>query len=559
MGKRLSLVFVTVIFLFILIVVKLFFWQVVSFDKLKGLAEQQSVTSLTIPAKRGAIFATDNTPLTINQRAFLVYLEPLKIKNINEVVSTLSKELDIPTASISSKLKETNLVWVPIAHKVEEAKVESIKSQKLTGVGFMDEPKRFYPEASMAAHLLGFVGKDSKGDDQGYFGIEGYYDEQLRGRNGVLRQETDARGNPILSGKIEDISAVNGRDLTLTLDKSIQYVVEKKLKEGVEKYSAKGGTVTILDPKTGAVLAMAAYPSYDEGKFYNYKGDLYKNPVVASSYEPGSTFKVLIMAAALNEGKVKPDTKYNEEGPIKIDKYTIETWNKKYHGEISLSQILEYSSNVGMVFVAKALGRDLVLDYIERLGFGNPTDVDLQEETSPELRPKDKWSEIDYATASFGQGIALTPLQMVRAVAAIANGGKLMRPYIVKSIKQNDGKVIYIRPKVERNIFKKETTSIVSEMMVSAVDNGETKYIKPPGYKIAGKTGTAQIAIAGHYDTEKTIASFVGFAPLDDPKFVMLVTIQEPTTSPWGSETAAPVFFGIAKELFSYFGISPNY
>ncbi len=558
MGRRLILVFAGILCFFALIIVRLFFWQVTNIEKLKGIAENQTNTTLTIPAKRGEIFATDGTPLVMNKRAYLVYLEPRKIENKDKTAEILAKELGIPTASISAKLKETELMWLPVAQKIEEEVVTKIKKFDLPGIGFIEESKRYYPEGSMSAHLLGFVGKNTKGEDQGYFGLEGYYEEQLHGRSGYLKQETDARGNPILSGNIEEVPAEDGRDLVLTIDKTVQFIAEKKLLEGIEKYGAKGGSVTIMDPFSGSLLASASYPSYDPVNYSKYPPEYYKNPVVASSYEPGSTFKVLVMASALNEGKIKPDTKFNEDGPIKIGEFSINTWNQKYHGEISISQILEYSSNVGMVFVQKQLGSDLLLKYLNNLGFGQLTDIDLEEENSPLLRPKSDWYEIDYASASFGQGIAVTPLQMVRAVGAIANGGRLMRPYIVKSIKDKNNRVINISTKTDKEVFKKEAASMLTEMMVSAVDNGETRLIKPAGYKIAGKTGTAQMAIAGHYDAEKTIASFVGFAPVGKPKFVMLVTIREPTASPWGSETAAPVFFSIAKELFSYYGISPD-
>ena len=541
-----------------MVVGRLFYWQILSWELLQGLAESQTATSLSIPARRGLIFAADSSPLVMNQKAFLVYGEPKQIKNTKEVSQILAKELHIPLATVSAKLEDSSRVWVSIASKVDDKKVEILKNSKLEGVGFIEEAKRYYPEASMAAHLLGFVGKNAKGDDQGYFGLEGYYDEQLRGRAGVYRQEKDAKGNPILTGKLEEIPPENGRDLYLTIDKTVQFIAEQKLKEGIEKYGAKGGSVVVMDPYTGGILAMASYPSYDPGEFSKYPGEFYQNPAIASSYEPGSTFKVLVMGAALNEDKVKPETKYNEEGPIEIGEFTIKTWNQEYHGEITLTQVLEYSSNVGMVFVGKQLGAENLLKYIENLGFGSPTEVDLQEEFSPPLRQKKKWTEIDYATASFGQGIAMTPLQMVRAVAAIANGGNLVRPYLVKSIRVNDNKVINISPKVERVVFRRDVAAMVTEMMASSVENGETKFLKPLGFRIAGKTGTAQIPIQGHYDTEKTIASFVGFAPTRRPKFVMLVTVREPTTSPWGSETAAPMFFSIAKELFTYYGISPS-
>jgi len=557
MARRMNFIFFLFFLIFCLIIIRLFLWQIASSDRLGGLAEKQRLVTLTIPAQRGKILASDGSPLVINQTAYGIYLEPYKISDREKTISFLSKELDTDPSSISAQIKES-LLWIPIAHKLDEEVKERIESKQLSGVVFTEEDKRYYPEASMAAHMLGFVGKNAKGEDQGYFGLEGYYDEQLRGRNGVVHQETDAFGNPILAGELTKIPAENGRDLTLYLDKTIQYIVETKLREGVERFKAKGGSAVVFDPESGGILAMASLPSYDPAIFSQFPTEFYKNPAISLSYEPGSTFKTLIMASALNEGKVTPETKYNEEGPVEIKDYTINTWNKKYHGEITLSEILQYSSNVGMVFVGSKLGKDLFLNYLERLDFGDLTGIDLQEEATPPLRSKSKWYDIDFATASFGQGIAVTPLQMVRAVGAIASGGRLLEPHVVKSIKTNDGKIIYTSPKVERIVFKPEVTRIVAEMMVSAVDNGETSRIKPPGFRIAGKTGTAQIPIAGHYDTEKTIASFVGFAPVDKPRFVMLVTISEPSTSPWGSETAAPIFFSIAAELFSYLGISPS-
>lgn len=558
MSRRIQAVFIIFLLLFFLIIIRLLYWQVINSDNLKGIAEKQISTTLDIPAQRGRIFSSDKSPLVINQRSYLVYLEPHKIKNINQTIKILSKNLQTDESSVSAKIMNNELIWVSVARKISEDKMLKLKNEKLDGVGFINEPKRFYPEASMAAHLLGFVGKNTKGSDQGYFGVEGYYDNQLRGRDGFIRIEKDVLGNPILSGRYDEIPAESGRDLVMTIDRSVQFTAEKKLLEGVQKFGAKGGSVIILNPKTGAVLAMVSYPSFDPDDYVNYPSDYYMNPIVSSSYEPGSTFKVLVMAAALNEGKIKPDTIYEENGPVEIGGYAINTWNQKYHGKISISQILEYSSNVGMVFIESQLGDENFIKYITQLGFGKLTDVDLEGESSPDLRPLNKWYKIDYATASFGQGIAVTPLQMIRAVAAVANGGMLLKPFVVQSIVTDNGKKIDTQPKVVRQVFKKEVAAMVTEMMVSAVDNGETRNLKPSGFRIAGKTGTAQIPIQGHYDAQKTIASFVGFAPVDDPKFIMLVTINEPTSSPWGSETAAPVFFSIASELFSYYGISPS-
>lgn len=558
MELRLRLVFVFFLFMFFAIIVKLFFLQVVSFENFAGIAAKQRSVTIPIPAVRGKIFASDGSPLVINQKAYGLFLEPKKLSEKKRVMEIISKELDIPMASISAKLDDNSLMWISITHKLSEKKKEAIDVYKLNGIGFMDESVRFYPEASMAAHLLGFVGKNTSGEDKGYFGVEGFYDQQLRGKNGSLIQEIDPGGNPILSGDYLRIGQENGRDLKLFLDKTIQFIAENHLAKGIERYGAKGGSVIIMDPKTGGILAMSSFPSYNPADFVKFPSEYYKNPAVSGSYEPGSTFKVLVMGAAINEGKIKPDTQVNEDGPVEIGGYQIKTWDQKYHGKITMREVLDHSSNVGMVFVEQKLDKDVYLRYIENLGFGSLTGIDLQDETTPEMRKKNKWYEIDYATAAFGQGIAVTPLQMVRSVAALANKGKLMEPHVVKEIILADGNKIPVLPKMIRQVYTPETASILSEMMVSAIDNGETRRLKPPGFRIAGKTGTAQIPISGHYDSDKTITSFVGFAPVDDPRFVMLVTLREPTSSPWGSETAAPIFFAIARELFQYLGISPG-
>ncbi len=558
MERRLRFLFSFFILLFFLIIYRLFYWQIIKQDTLEGAGDLQRTKTLEIPARRGEIYASDGSYLVANKRAYLVFAEPKKIKNHAQTNEILAQDLGIPLASISAQLKDNSRLWVPIAHKISEVQKNKIMGKKLSGIGFAQEDIRYYPESSMAAHLLGFVGKDINGTDKGYFGIEGYYNRQLEGRPGLLREETDAQGLPILLGKNKRIAPENGRDLILNIDKSIQFIIEEKLKEGIEKYGAKGGWVIVMEPKSGAILSMASYPNYDPSSFQYFANNLYKNPVVAESYEPGSTFKTLVMAASINENKVKPQTKFIEDGPIEIGGYIIRTWNNKYSGKINTIGILERSSNVGMVKIGELLGQEKLLEYIKNIGVGDYTSIDLEDEEVPTLRPFDKWYDIDYATATFGQGIALTAVQMIRAVGALANDGKMMEPHVVKAIVEPDGQRIEIEPKKVKQIYSPETAHILSEMMVAAVDNGEARYSKPKGYRIAGKTGTAQIPIAGHYDSEKTIASFVGFAPASNPRFVMLTTIKEPTASPWGSETAAPLFFTIAQEIFNYYGIPPE-
>lgn len=557
-NSRASVLFTLFCIGFAILVIRLFYWQVVSADELSKAASNQHFTELVIPASRGSILDRNGNPVVLNQPAFLVFGEPRTIKDIRGFSEKIASILPIDPKEVEVQLADPNRVWVPIAHKIEMPQVNALKALDLQGLGFEKEPKRFYPEASMAAHLLGFVGSDVNGVDQGYFGLEGYYDRQLRGIEGSRRLEKDAHGAPILIGSEERVMPEEGRTLVLHMDKVIQQIAERKLLDGIERYGAKEGTVTIMDPKTGGVLAMASYPGYDQRSYVTYDKSLYKNPIVASTYEPGSTFKALVMAAAINDKLIKPDTIMDESGPVKIGPYEIRTWNNEYHGKITMTQVLEYSSNVGMVFIAQKFGKESLIKKIKQFGFGKMTHIDLEDETSPELRPDNEWKEVDQYTASFGQGIAVTPIQMVRAIAALANDGKMMEPRMVKEIREANGKIIQIPPKIAERVVSPEAARITTEMMVQTVDKGEAKWAKPKGYRIAGKTGTAQIPIAGHYDATKTIASFVGFAPADNPRFVMLVTLREPSSSIWGAETAAPLFFRIATDIFNYWGIPPQ-
>ncbi len=537
------------------IIARLFYWQIISGPHLRAEATAQYKLELTLPAQRGSIITSDGYPLVMNKSASLVYAEPKNIENSKVFSELVSGALQIEEASVAAMISDSTRMWVPILHKVDEEKIQQLKSLNIKGLGFEKEPKRYYPEGSVAAQLLGFVGLDQNGSDVGYFGLEGYYNRELQGKPGSVTIEKDVTGAPILVGESVRIEPENGSTVVLWLDRTIQNIAEQKLAEGIAKYGAKEGSVVVMDPSTGGILAMASYPSYHPGQYQEYDRELYKNPIVASTYEPGSTFKALVMGAAIDKGLIKPMSIFDEKGPIEVSDYTIRTWNNEYHGPMSITQVLEHSSNVGMVYVAKLLGIDAFVKFIKDAGFGVTTNIDLEDESSPSIRSDKDWKEIDLATASFGQGIAVTPLQMVRATAAIANGGWLMEPHMVKKMQYPNGRIIDVKPKKVRQVISSATAQVVTEMMTSAVDNGEAKWAKPKGYRIAGKTGTAQIPVAGHYDATKTIASFVGFAPADKPRFAMLVTLREPSSSPWGSETAAPLFFNIAKDIFLYLGI----
>jgi stage V sporulation protein D (sporulation-specific penicillin-binding protein) len=550
--------FFLIIAIFVAITLRLFYWQVVKGESLRLQASAQYYLEFALPATRGEIMASDGNALVMNAPAYLAYAEPKQITDSAQFAKLVSAPLSLDEKTLLTQLLEKDRVWVPLAKKIDSSIVDQLQSLKLKGLGFEPESKRYYPESSMAAQLLGFVGQDQNGNDRGYFGLEGYYDRELRGIDGRIQQEKDVRGAPIIIGEEKRIKAENGRSLGLWIDRSIQKAVERRLLEGITKYGAKQGSVVVLDPKTGGILAMASYPSYDPTNYSSSDKSAFRNPIVAESYEPGSTFKVLVMASALNERVIIANTIVDENGPVKVGDYSIKTWNNEYHGPQTMTEVIQHSSNVGMVFIEKKLGKDKFIQYIKSLGFGKPTGVDLEDETSPDLRRDNEWGEIDLATASFGQGIAVTPIQMVRAVSAIANGGWLVEPSVVKKAIDSNGKVIEITPKKGKQVISREAAEITTEMMINAVDNGEAKWAKPKGYRIAGKTGTAQIPVSGHYDEKKTIASFVGFAPADNPEFVMLVTLREPSSSQWGSETAAPLFFSIARDILLYKGIAPQ-
>jgi len=555
---RVTAAFVTIAAIFLLVLVRLFYWQVIAGSRLRLEATSQYNLTFTLPAGRGAIVSQDGSPLAISVPAYLVFAQPVHIKNSAEFAKLVAPILLLEEKDVLAQITQEGRVWVPLIRKATIETVTALEALNLEGLGFEPVSMRYYPEASMAAQLLGFVGLDQNGDDKGYFGLEGFYDRELRGKDGRREVEKDVRGAPILIGEEERIPAQDGRSLSLWIDRALQHIVQTRLSEGIQKYGAKQGSIIVMDPQTGGVLAMASYPDYEPASYGSFEKELYKNSLVASTYEPGSTFKVLVMAAALNEKAVISTTTFDEAGPVRVGEYSIRTWNGQYRGIQTMTEVIQHSSNVGMVFVGNKLGRESFLQYIEDFGFGKLTNVDLEDEAAIPLRQDSQWREIDLATASFGQGIAVTPIQMAVAVASIANGGWLMEPHVVKRISDTKGKTVEMKPKRIRRVIGKEAAEVMTEMMINAVDNGEAKWAKPKGYRIAGKTGTAQIPVAGHYDETKTIASFIGFAPADDPQFVMLVTLREPTSSPWGSETAAPLFFTIARDIFLYKNILPK-
>ena len=548
-AMRLKITSLVFILLFLSILSKLFYWQIVKGSELKKEASYQYKGTKTITAPRGNIYANDGTWLAVMRTNWLLFAEKPKISNPRIIANSLEDILEEDSDSIYAKLTRDGVVWLPIKHKITTEQKEKIEDLNILGLGFEAEESRYYPEGSASAQLLGFVGKNDKGDDTGYFGLEGYYDIALSGKDGFLQREKDLSGTPFLSSGISEINSIAGTDLYTFIDKRIQNSVEERLKEGMEKYGAKEGSVIVMDPKTGAILAMSSYPSYDPAHYNEYDQLFYRNPAISDTFEPGSVFKVVVMAAGLDAKVIEPDTICDVcDKPFKVDKYFIETWDRKYHPDSTMTEVLVHSDNVGMSFIAQRLNSERMYDYLDKFGIGKLTEIDLQGESNIKLRKKGTWNIVDLATSSFGQGVSVTPIQFIRAVSVIANNGYLVLPKIVNTEEKN-------KPV---RIISKEAADQTTAMMIESAKHGESQWTDLKGFSVAGKTGTAQIPIAGHYDAEKTIASFVGFAPANNPKFIMLVTLKEPQSSQWASETAAPLWYSIAKDLFNHFGIQPE-
>ena len=578
MRTRIQTLFFCILGVTAAIVIRLAYWQIVKGPALQAQArDQYSAKDVRVP-ERGEITTADGYPLVVNEPRYTLGVYTPGFKEtpkhlIDAVMPLLTWDIDdisIATDSAKSELflKEQKATteatmydrlgkggYAVLASNLNSAVKNNILATGVEGLTFDETFTRAYPEASLSAHVTGFVGKGEVGEPIGYFGLEGYYDRELTGRSRIENQERDGLGNPLLVGDFQLMPGRAGRSLKLHLERGTQYLVEDELKKGLERYGAKSGEAIVMDPKTGAILAMASLPTYDQTKFFRFDTSLYKNPSIANTYEPGSTFKVLVAAAAFNENVISEEDRCDScAGPVEIGKYTIKTWDNEYRPEATPEEIITHSDNTGMVWMQQKLGGDKFLDYLRNFGFGQKTGIDLQEEVSSPLRTR--WGDIDYATASFGQGIAVTSIQMVRAVGALANGGILMEPHIVDTVLGDED--LAIKPKEVRQVVSADASRRVKDLMVKAVDDGEAKWAKPKGYKIAGKTGTAQIAVLGHYDAEKTIASFVGFAPADNPRFVMLVKLNEPQSSQWGSETAAPLWFAISRKLFLHYNIPPT-
>ncbi len=564
-------IIISIYLIFVIILARLFFWQVIKADSLTKQAENQYYRSVTLTGNRGNIYTSDGYLLATNQRVYTLFAQPQLLKDSPENIAKLLlphllNELDDYQQATNSAEKEeieialeksleTKLAkkvkWVSLKNNLSKESKQAVQNLNIFGLGFDPHLKRYYPEASMSAHITGFVGKDEDGNDLGYFGIEGALEKELKARKTQNTFTTDALGLQLLDSKHSSLNTtvIDGRDVTTTIKRNVQYLIEQELKKAVKKYGAKSGEVVVMDPKTGYILGLAGYPSYNQAHFYQYPTEVYKNPTLSNLYEPGSTFKAITVSAGIEEGVITPETKCdNCNGPRQFGKYTIKTWNNQYHPDITMEQGLAQSDNIAMIFIAERLGITKFKEYFHKFGVGKKINIDLQEDKNTPF--PQQWGEVKLATTSFGQGVMVNSLQVLRAIATIANNGVMMRPTIIKSVKDpNTNKTIENKPIEERRVISVKTAQTVTKMLITSAQHGEAQWTASHQYLTAGKTGTSQVVTEHGYDNEKTIVSFVGFTPPENPKFVMITKLTEPTTSPWSAETTAPMWYKIADKL----------
>lgn len=553
---RIRLIGVVFVLGFALVAIRAFDLQVMQEKQWNERAERQHQKVLPLTPQRGTIFDSNGEELAVSVDVDSIYVEPRKLADRTVAARQLAKALELPEKTVRAKLKgNDNFVW--LKRQVAPSQSEKVKAIRLDGVGMIKEPRRFYPNATLAAHLLGFTGLDPEGLE----GLELEYDKMILGRGGYLVMEQDALGRGLRAEPPQVQGASRGHDLYLTLDKNLQYIVERELADGLRKTEAKAGTVVMLEPSTGKVLAMASYPEYNPNALSRYKPSQWRNRAVCDSFEPGSTFKVFLVAAALNEAIITTMQKIDcENGEYRVGGKYIH--DHKPYQKLTVAEIIKYSSNVGSAKIGKMLERKDFYRYIKDFGFGQQSGIDLPGEVVGLLRPPDKWFEVDLAAISFGQGLSVTPIQLTAAVAAIANDGYLMEPYVVDRIVDSQGQVSRMnQPRVVRKVIATDVSKMVARMMEMTTEEGGTATsARVPGFRVAGKTGTAQKvdAVTGGYSADKWVASFVGFLPAEAPRLVMLVTIDEPKVGHYGGLTAAPVFSRIATQAMQYLKVTPH-
>ncbi|OGZ65736.1 MAG: hypothetical protein A3D34_03535 [Candidatus Staskawiczbacteria bacterium RIFCSPHIGHO2_02_FULL_33_16] len=545
-----------------MIICRLFYIQILNHKLYQSQALGQQTGFWEIQGSRGEVFfknSKDNDgnyglgeekSLAINKEKWVIFAVPKKIKDKNNFAEILSNPLQETKEFIITKLKESES-YVVLKKDALLSQVTDLKNLKLEGLSFESTTARYYPQEELASQVIGFVG----GNNNGQYGIEGYYDEILAGKQGVKEEK---RGLNLLNFENEEM--LNGSDLFLTIDYNIQFQAESLLKEAKKNINIDSGQIIVLKPDSGRILALANFPSFNPNKYSKEANfDIFQNSAVQKIFEPGSVFKPFIMAMALNEGKVTEESSFTDTGFVKIGPDTIHNFDRKVYGTQTMSSILEKSINTGAVFLASLLSHETFNEYLEKMGFNEKTGIDLQGEVYSKNEILKKGSSFGFATASFGQGIEMTPLQLARSFALFANGGRIITPHIVEKIVHGQDEMT-TKPQASPPVISEKVASSVTKMLINVVERGFGNAARIEGYYLAGKTGTAEVPLLNSkgYYTDKTIQSFIGFGPALKPQFLILVKLDNPKVSK-SALSAAPIFKKLSQYIINYWQLPPDY
>lgn len=559
-SRRLRLLFALLVAAALAIGVRLFYWQIMRYDDLSSKGNVERMHKVIEYARRGDILTSDGVLLASDIYTYEIAAHPDTISNPQELATALAPMLNMSEPAVFRNLIQKDKSTVMLALNAPSSAgaklVELQAANRLAGIEFVAKPYRRYPAGTLAAHVLGFV----TANRTGAYGVEQNYDTVLRGRDGEIIGEGSAIRDELLPFDLpRGTAAVNGSSLVLTINSAMQNIAEMELARSLKENGGTGGQIIILDANTSAILAMASEPTPDLNDYATTRLDEYHNPAVSLPYEPGSVFKVVTLSAGLDSGRIYQNITFNDTGTCVVGGRTFYNHDFIKPGVVNLVDVMKLSLNVEACKISIATGAKLFYQYLHDFGLGSLTGVDLASEIPGTVKqPGDGlWYELDLGANAFGQGIAVTPLQMANALAVVANGGKLMRPYVVQKIVQPDGTIQNLGPHEIRQVLKPQTARLVTQILSQSIGKESINQAVVPGYPIAGKTGTAQIPIPGGYDPKWTIASFGGYLPADHPQFVILVKIDRPVKSPWGSVVASPVFARVAQQLVQLTGVPP--
>lgn len=554
-NKRIRIVFIISLVVFFFVLVKIFYIQVIEYKKLNTLASELWSRELTVQADRGKILDRNGKVIVDNVTTVGLYLVPNQILNKSEVASTLANILGVSYDEMFRHVsKKTSIERVhPEGRNLDFEIANKINSYNYDGVYLLKESKRNYKYKNLLSHVIGYTGIDN----QGLSGLELLYDKELTGKNGSIKYYSDGKGKRLSMPEVYS-EPKSGSDIKLTIDLDIQLSLENELSNAYTKYEAEGAIGLVMNPKTGEILAMSSYPSFDPSNYKEYSAEVInRNLAIWANFEPGSTFKIVTLAAAINEGKVNIfEDHFYDSGKVKVANATLHCWKRKGHGDQTYVQVVENSCNPGFVSLGQKLGKELLFKYITELGFGKKTGIDLNGEGTGILFKMDKIGPVELATSAFGQGISVTPIQQVTAVSSIVNGGTLYVPYVVSEVGDKS-----ITPMVKRkNVITKETSDVVKYALESVVANGSGRNAYIENYRVGGKTGTAQkVGSDGRYMSGNYVLSFIGFMPANDPEFVIYIALDHPKgVTQYGGVVSAPIARNVLKDIISIYNLKED-